>query len=217
MRRRTWLVVLVSTVVSLSCSTDDDGAADDAEPANDQPAAINLDTLDPALDEVVMMEPGGSNSPTRFDGRESDVTLTRQILEATGPLGTSSAFEVVARVDDRQQRCLVVESEAAGGFMDCGPAAAPLERGPDILTGSSGGSPRNPPALQHSIVVLVGPVDTTHFVVESAGRRMGLVAVDGIAVLTRKDAHCVANPTLIEAWDHDELLLEETPPTRPCQ
>jgi hypothetical protein len=59
--------------------------------------------------------------------------------------------------------------------------------------------------------LLAGPPETTHFVVGTEGRQIGVIPIDGYAVLTEAGSVCA---TLVEAWEGDELLRSE--PSSAC-
>lgn len=200
------------------------GARSDAEPAatsTEIAAAVDgaadggAPDLEGIVDRVVVMiPPGGTAKPPdsgMFDG--GVVLAGRHVLRAPGDSGKMVDLWVL-RVRSPQmgpgiQECRVLwYTDGSGGGSSCSALAdGPPPAGPQqgLVLGAS--------SDESSFTLdLVGPADMTHFIVTAGDQRIGVIPIEGQALLTL-DGACPAD-TRVAAWRNDEQLREE--PTSFC-
>jgi hypothetical protein len=209
---RVWRWLACATVVFATvsaCSGGGDGAApiEGAEPAATQVDVDALDLEGHDVDEVVVMRPGGFARAGDMGGQDWEIVRERHILRTSGPDGPIDLFElqILAPEFDGLQRCEAVVFSDGGSGMGCSPMAGPAAVGPNgqqMLRGGSGSE-------RLTTFEIVGPAETTHFVVEIGERRLALIPVEGWALLVVAGPFCEQSPTLVEAWQDRELLRSE--------
>ena len=159
------------------------------------------------VDEVVEMLPGGFAKPGPFLGPETQILQSRHVLRAITHEGPVDLFDMVIIEDDGRngpQGCMALSTSDVLS-MSCGPLQE-RRRADDgqqpLLRGSTGSDTM-------TIFEFVGPEGTTHFVVVVGQRRIGVIAIEGRALLSTRAEFCQAPPDLVEAWDGDRLLRAE--------
>lgn len=185
----------------------EDGPEPEAGAAPIGPADVEALGLEGTVDEVVVMQPGGFVQLDRDHLGVGEIRQARHILRASSPNGPLDLFELM--VIDRAMgqglhQCRLLQ-ESSGASMSCGPIEDPAG-GASLLMGTMSSE-------ELIAYELVGPPETTHFIVVEDDWRTALVAVEGQAVLVSRGqgGRCPPIPSLIEAWAGEELVVSESP------
>ena len=195
-----WLVVGCSDT-----RLNDEVGNEDVEGAEHE--VLDVVALVADVDEVVEMLPGGFAEPLSVWGPETRILQSRHVLRAITHEGPVDLFDMVIIEDDGlsgPQRCMALSTSDVLSV-----SCAPLQerrRADDgqqpLLRGATGSDTM-------TILELVGPEGTTHFVVVVGQRRIGLIAIEGRALLSTRAEFCQAPPDRVEAWDGNRLLRTE--------
>lgn len=186
-----------------------DEAADPTAAADPDTAAVvaELEALRASgeIDEIVVMRPGVGGKPpdAPFVGPDTVVLGARHILRAPGPDGLTDLWVLRVRSPElgggvNECRVTVTANGSGAGCSPIGPGAVVGAR-PALVSGATGDG-------FTSTLQLVGPAGTTHLIVDTDGRRLGVVTIEGQALVTLDG--CPDN-VVIEAWQGDTMLVEE--------
>ncbi len=151
---------------------------------------------------VAMLPPGPATRPP--DGMFPDATLlaARHVLRAPSPDGFVELWILRIRSPDMGpgiMECRVTASEGSSSAGCSSVAGAPAPERP--LVGGAGGDGSS------ILVELNGPLDMTHFVVTAPTGTIGVVPIEGQALLHLDEA--CPRDTTVAAWRGEELLRDE--------
>lgn len=215
--RYAWLIVATAALIT-ACSLSSDGGAGSGTGSpeatgesgpEDTTADGVVDVaalhLEGTVDRIVtMLPPGPSARPP--DAMFPDATLlgARQVLRAPSPDGFVELWILRLRSPDMApgiMECRVTESEgsSSAGCSSIADSQARADELPLVSGSMSDGS---------SIVVeLNGPADMTHFVVTTPTGTIGVVPIEGQALLYIDEA--CPDDTTVAAWRGEEQIREE--------
>lgn len=197
---------VVGALLAAGCSSGAGDTADTVPVTVDDPGApAAAPDLRGKVDRVVtMLPPGPATRPP--DGALPDATVlaARHVLRAPTPDGFVELW--VLRVRSQQMgpgimECRVTVSDGSSGA-GCSPIADGQAQADEVpLVGGASGD-------GSSIVIeLNGPADMTHFVVTTPTGTIGVVPIEGQALLYFDDG--CPRDTTVAAWRGNELMRDE--------
>lgn len=215
--RAAMVLGLAGALLSAGCSGsrgDDDGSGAQAtEPATD---AVPVDTVDAAafgldgeVDRVIAMVPpdAGAKRPLDVLGPGTVVLGGSHVLRA--PMGDGKLMDFwILRVRSAQMgpgimECKVMEpSDGSGSSAGCSSVgdAAQIPGRQNLVQGGMSDE-------RWVLMEVAGPAETTHFIVTAGDQRIGVIPIEGRA-LVYLEGPCQRSMT-ISAWSGDEQLREE--------
>lgn len=175
---------------------------DDADLGGDFIDAEAFAAFGAEVDEVIPIAPGGARTPRAVQRIDPtlDVASSRHVARVLTAEGPVDLYDLVVRMEGELMRCnaLVVTN---GSSMGCGPVDEDPSTGrfdQPMVVGTTGFDER-------LVLELMGPTDTTHFILILDGHRIGVAAIEGRAAISIGD-RCGVVGGRLEAWNGDELL-----------